>query len=361
MKLSQVLICGYYGYGNGGDEALLLALIQQLQQLPHPVQPVVLSHRPAQTAATYPVLACPRFNGLALQRCLREAEAFVWGGGSLLQDRTSWRSPLYYLGVMGLAQQLGLKTLAWAQGIGPLDRGWIRGLARRSLAGCTDISVRDEVASELLNHWGIPHLVAPDPVWGLQSKTLPAWQTWPHPRIAVVLRQHPQLTAARIEALGQGLVRLQASTGAYLLFIPFQLAPQGSSDLGADYRLAQRLQQRLPDHSQVLEIRDPCLLKGIFQGVRLAITMRYHGLVMAAAEGCRCFGLSYDPKVKTLLQELQMPGWDLEGIPTDPEALHQAWLDCYTGGSALNPVQVETWVRRSAEHRELLRQHLSWE
>ncbi|MEN9222556.1 MAG: polysaccharide pyruvyl transferase CsaB, partial [Thermostichus sp. BF3_bins_97] len=307
---------------------------------------------------SYPVLACPRFNGLALQRCLQEAEAFVWGGGSLLQDRTSWRSPLYYLGVMGLAQQLRLKTLAWAQGIGPLDRVWIRGLVRRSLAGCTAISVRDRAASQLLEDWGIPHQVAPDPVWGLRSKTLPEWETWPQPRIAVVLRQHPQLTPARLSSLGQGLMRLQAATGAYLLFIPFQLAPQGSP--GADYRLAQELQQHLPNSSRVLDIRDPCLLKGIFRGVRLAITMRYHGLVMAAAEGCACFGLSYDPKVSTLLQELGMPGWNLEEIPTDPETLHRAWLTCYETGLALSSAEIETWVQRSAQHGELLRQQLSW-
>ncbi|MFQ3584789.1 MAG: polysaccharide pyruvyl transferase CsaB [Cyanobacteriota bacterium] len=360
MKLPRVLLCGYYGYGNGGDEALLLALLQQLQQLPVPVQPVVLSHQPAQTAATYPVLACPRFNGLALQRCLREAKAFVWGGGSLLQDRTSWRSPLYYLGVMGLAQQWGLKTFAWAQGIGPLERGWVRHLARRSLAGCTAISVRDRAASEWLEQWGIPHQVAPDPVWGLVAKRLPEWDGWPQPRIAVVLRQHPQLTPARIESLSQGLARLQDSTGAYFLFIPFQLARQGSPDLGVDYRLAQDLQRRMPGPAQVLEIRDPCLLKGSFQGVRLVITMRYHGLVMAAAEGCRCFGLSYDPKVKTLLQDLNMPGWDLETLPTDVETLHRSWLACYEQGLALTPAEIQDWIQRSARHGELLRQHLSW-
>lgn len=360
MTLPRLLICGYYGYGNGGDEALLVALLQQLQQLPSPVQPVVLSHQPAQTAATYSVLACPRFNGLALQRCLREAEAFIWGGGSLLQDRTSWRSPLYYLGVMGLAQQLGLKTFAWAQGIGPLDRQWIRQLARRALAGCTAISVRDRAASQLLEQWRIPHQVAPDPVWGLAAKRLPEWDRWPQPRIAVVLRQHPQLTPARIESLGQGLMRLQASTGAYLLFIPFQLAPQGSPDLGADYRLAQSLQQQMPGQSQVLEIRDPCLLKGSFQGVQLVITMRYHGLVMAAAEGCRCFGLSYDPKVKTLLQELNMPGWDLEEVPTDVETLHRSWLACYEEGVRLSRSELHAWIQRSAQHGELLKQHLSW-
>ncbi|MFS8799980.1 polysaccharide pyruvyl transferase CsaB, partial [Synechococcus sp. R60.3] len=55
MQGPRVLICGYHGYGNAGDEALLLALLRQLEQLPDPVQPVVLSRRPAETAATYGV------------------------------------------------------------------------------------------------------------------------------------------------------------------------------------------------------------------------------------------------------------------------------------------------------------------
>jgi len=39
----------------------------------------------------------------------------------------------------------------------------------------------------------------------------------------------------------------------------------------------------------------------------MAIGMRFHSLIMAAAE-C-CFALSYDPKVSQLMEELAMPGW----------------------------------------------------
>ncbi|WP_421655307.1 hypothetical protein [Leptothermofonsia sp. ETS-13] len=43
MGTVQAILCGYYGQGNGGDEALLVSL---LQMLPQHVAPLVLSGNP---------------------------------------------------------------------------------------------------------------------------------------------------------------------------------------------------------------------------------------------------------------------------------------------------------------------------
>lgn len=44
----RVILCGYYGQDNAGDEALLVCL---LQMLPATVEPVVLSANPQVTTA----------------------------------------------------------------------------------------------------------------------------------------------------------------------------------------------------------------------------------------------------------------------------------------------------------------------
>ena len=131
----KAVLCGYYGMGNGGDEALLASL---LQMLPASVEPIVLSGDPAQTQSRYQVEAVPRKSILAVFSALRRADAFIWGGGSLMQDASSVLNPVYYGGLMLLAQMMGLKTVAWAQGIGPLDRSFSRWLTRRALAGCRE-------------------------------------------------------------------------------------------------------------------------------------------------------------------------------------------------------------------------------
>ncbi len=346
----QAIVVGYYGFGNVGDEALLLSLIQML---PDHVEPIVLSYAPEITAATYEVKACPRWNGVAIGQCLRQVDALIWGGGSLLQDRTSWRSLIYYTGLMGVAQQMNRITVAWAQGLGPLDRRWTQWLARQCLRECDRVSVRDPVAAEQLEIWGIPHQVGVDPVWALTPASRPEWQNLPDPMIAVVLRDHPHLTPTRYQHLATALVAFQQITGTYVLLIPFQLPPTEPIG-GADYTIAEQLHQQLPSVSQIVTLRDPRELMGLFQRVRWTLTMRYHGLVMAAAGGSRCFGLSYDPKVKTLLQVLQMAGWDLEQIPEDPQAICRSWIESYEQGRALGSVELEEWRSQARIHAGVL-------
>ncbi len=355
MDRIQVVIAGYYGFGNGGDEALLLSL---LEMLPESVQPIVLSHTPKQTAQIYQVNTCSRLNGLGITRCLRQAKGFIWGGGGLLQDRTSWRSPLYYLGLMGLAQQMGLITVAWAQGIGPLEHPWSRWLAYQGLRGCRAVSVRDRASADLLESWGIPYEMAPDPVWTLRPQGAPDPVESTAPRIAVVLRAHPGLTPKRLQALTEGLIQLQRATESQVILLPFQLDPQ-APHRSPDYQIAKGIQSQLPEVSQILVLRDPRHLRAAFEGIRLVISMRYHGIVMGAAAGCRCFGLNYDPKVTHLLKALHMPGWRLDQIPLDPQQICRTWLQAYQEQVPLNTEQIQIWHQEAAKQGQILLKSLS--
>jgi polysaccharide pyruvyl transferase CsaB len=338
----RAVLCGYYGKGNGGDEALLAAL---LQMLPNQVEPIVLSGNPAQTAQDYGVEAIDRMNPLAVLKALRRSQAFIWGGGSLMQDATSALNPFYYGGLMRLAQQMGLKTIAWAQGIGPLKRPRTRWLARQTFARCTAVSVRDRASAALLNEWQIPFTIAPDPVWALQSKPVAGLWDLPAPRVAVALRPHPELSPDRLQRLARALSDFQQATQTCLLLIPFQ----ASQDLA----IAQTLQVQIPN-SHILSLSDPQQLKGVFQGVEMAIAMRLHGLIMAAAAECRCFALSYDPKVKQLMQELDFPGWAIDALPSEADEMTSIWLEHYANGEALSRDQIHSLVDRAQMHQEIL-------
>ncbi len=107
--MPKVVLSGYFGFGNAGDEAILAAEVAALRQLIPQVEITVLSGNPRKTAATYNVEAEPRGNLWALCRALRRADLLISGGGSLLQDITSNRSIPYYLGVMALAKLMGKK------------------------------------------------------------------------------------------------------------------------------------------------------------------------------------------------------------------------------------------------------------
>jgi polysaccharide pyruvyl transferase CsaB len=339
----RAVLCGYYGQGNGGDEALLASL---LQMLPASVTPIVLSGNPAQTHDRYHVDAIDRKNPYAVQQALRSAQVFIWGGGSLLQDATSAVSPIYYAGLMALAQKMGLQTIAWAQGVGPLQRSLTQWMAHQTFAGCDAVSVRDRGSAAILANWGISFTLAPDPVWALESTPVDGLWDLPAPRVAVNLRSHPQLTPARLETLTQALITFQKATQACLLLLPFQAAQ--------DLAIAEAIQPRLPGVSHILRLEDPQQLKGVFRGVEMAIAMRFHGLIMAAAEGCRCFALSYDPKVSNLMQALDLPGWSLADIPDNPNVISQTWIELYANGEALSTDQIQFQVDRALIHRDVL-------
>jgi polysaccharide pyruvyl transferase CsaB len=346
-------LCGYYGKGNGGDEALLASL---LQMLPNHVTPIVLSGDSAQTQAAYGVEACDRKTPQVLVPALKQANVLIWGGGSLMQDVTSAASPVYYGGLMGLAQRFGLKTIAWAQGVGPLNRSFTRWLARQAFTNCDAVSVRDQGSAALLSEWQVPFLLAPDPVWALEAKLVEGLWDLPAPRVAVALRSHSSLTPERLATFTQALIDFQKATQTCILLVPFQPAQ--------DLAIAEAIQPQLPGPSKILSLSDPQQLKGVFRGVEMAIAMRYHGLIMAAAEGCRCFALSYDPKVSQLMSELEIPGWDLVGgsphpvMPDDAHAISQAWIECYANGEPLSANQIQSLVDRALMHRDLLHQAL---
>ena len=343
MGQTRAILCGYYGKGNGGDEALLASL---LQMLPESVTPLVLSGNPAETRKRYGVTSCDRMSAIQVFKAMRQSDAFIWGGGSLIQDVTSAVSPLYYGGLMGLARQRGLKTIAWAQGIGPLKRELTRRIARLAFSGCEAVSVRDRASAALLHEWQIPFIQAPDPVWALDSKPVKGLWDLPAPRVAVTLRSHPSLTPERLTNLTKALISFQKATQTCILLVPFQ-ASQDSS-------IAESIQSQLTGPNHLFQLKDPRELKGLFRGVEMAIGMRYHSLIMAAAEECRCFALSYDPKVSQLMMELNMPGWELNQLPNDPDLISQTWLEHYVNGDPLSGDQIQSLVDRSLMHRDLL-------
>lgn len=343
----RALLSGYYGKGNGGDEALLATL---LQMLPPDVTPMVLSGNPDETHSKYGVEARNRMGFLPIVQALQSCDALIWGGGSLIQDATSAISPFYYGGMMTLAQKIGLKTVAWAQGIGPLKRGITRSLARQTIKGCTKVSVRDRASADLLSQWQIPFTLAPDPVWALAAKPVPGLWDLPAPRVAVTLRSHPQLTPTRLSNLTRALVDFQKATQTFIILLPFQKTQ--------DLSLAKTIQPQLKDVSQILCLEDPQVLKGVFRGVEMAIGMRLHSLIMAASEGCRCFALSYDPKVTSLMEELDMPGWDLANLPDDANLISTTWIEHYANGENLSSQRIQFLIERALIHKEILSQAL---
>jgi polysaccharide pyruvyl transferase WcaK-like protein len=144
------------------------------------------------------------------------------------------------------------------------------------------------------------------------------------------------------------LIDFQKATQTCILFIPFQS--------NRDLAISEQIQPQLPGESRVLVLEDPRQLKGVFRGVEMAIGMRYHSLVMAASQECRCFAISYDPKIAQLQQDLDIPGWELDELPEDANAISRAWLQHYADGDALSSDRIQSLSDRALMHRDIFAQ-----
>ncbi|HCP15174.1 MAG TPA: polysaccharide pyruvyl transferase CsaB, partial [Peptococcaceae bacterium] len=172
LKKKRIVLSGYFGFCNCGDEGVLMAMLQTLQTLYPNLDITVLSGDPDQTKANFGVHAVSRWNLAAAAWKLLGADLFISGGGSLLQDVTSAKSPLYYLGMINLARRLSKKTMIYAQGIGPLNFAKNRKYTVRILEGCDVITLRDQESADELAAMGLKKSVAvtADPVLALERK-----------------------------------------------------------------------------------------------------------------------------------------------------------------------------------------------
>lgn len=173
----KLVISGYYGYGNSGDEAVLSSILQALRNEAEKQQvnivPTVLSVNPRATEQMHGVRAISRMNLLGIVRELRRSDGLVSGGGSLLQDITGRMTIPYYLSIIKFAQWFGKPTFIYAQGVGPIQTKSFYPFIRYIYSRSQYISVRDQESRELLWEIGIDPQridVVSDPVMGLEAE-----------------------------------------------------------------------------------------------------------------------------------------------------------------------------------------------
>ena len=314
--MTRAVISGYYGFGNVGDEAVLAGILVALRsRLPH-ADVVVLSGNPTQTRRLHGVKAVSRITGAL--RTLPGADLFISGGGSLIQDVTSARSALYYLGLLGLATVVTRATVVYAQGIGPVRRGWVQVLARRILARTTLITVRDEDSVSVLQDLGVVrpvHLVAdpafvlaPTPAAQIQdvigSHQTPRIGT---PRIGVALRSWRD--DAFVDALVEGLRAARRRLGETEIVV---LALHPECDLALCTRVAQDVGGR------VVAGLAPRDLMAVVGTMDVVVGGRLHALIASVLMGVPPIALSYDPKVDGFMRRIGLGGsLSLAGLRSD--------------------------------------------
>jgi polysaccharide pyruvyl transferase CsaB len=337
----NIVIAGYYGYRNAGDEAILAGMLADLRAEIPDASFTIFSGDPDDTRRLHRVEALAWSDLPAQVEAVKAASLVIVGGGGLFND---------YLGVepdsllthrqsgittcggpLVLAHLLDKPCMLYAVGVGPLTSPGGRSLTRDLFILADSATVRDESSRDLLTEIGCDTArieVTDDPAFDAPPAPLPQdveaqLASLVRPILGVALRTwdagaDPSLWEPAIaDAFDIYLDRV----GGTVLFIPFRVEDGARDD---DRRVAERIQARMKHASLAAHLLPSANAIERFQAVErcdVVLGMRLHALVSAARAGQPFVGLAYDPKVVALAKGLGGAAIDLPTGARDPASL----------------------------------------
>jgi polysaccharide pyruvyl transferase CsaB len=310
--MPKIMISGYYGFNNTGDEAILKSMVRAFKEKIPQVKIAVLSHNPLQTSQTYKVKAINRLHLIKIIRCLRNVNLFISGGGGLLQDSTGkgW-SILYYLGLILITKIVKVPVMIYAQGIGPINKKINKLLVKWILNKVNLITVRDNHSKKLLNNLGVsgPSIyVNSDPVFLLKKKNINHIID-NHPYIQKLINSDNRpligISVRECKSNGSDSKRIFAQAADYLIenyqakiiFLPFQF--------DEDVHINEEILSLMKNKAEVLKIKlEPEELLSVLSQLSLVVGVRFHSIVFSSMANIPFIAFNYDPKVRYFVEDL---------------------------------------------------------
>ena len=312
----RILICGYYGEHNLGDDALLAVLLSQIQGQWIPV--ITANDQKAVEAMAPGSETVNRRSLKSVLIALRNVDALVLGGGSLLQDATSTRSLMYYIILIWCAKSLQKPVFLWGQGLGPLKRRISRLLVRTTLKTLSSVTWRDPGAMKQAIEWKlkVPMKMGPDPVW---THPAPTWRSGKS--LVVCWRPTPLLNHKGWLKLVNALSRLSEMHDCHVIWLAFHA--HQDSDLFHHLSQENIVPSNLEKRSSTVTAESIRQVQKLFSQSKMVIAMRLHALILAAVGGVPTSALSYDPKVKAAAELSSILCTELSNTISEEELIDQ--------------------------------------
>ncbi len=303
-----VIICGAYGMGNSGDDAILEAIVAALRNIDEFMPVTALSRKPQETRDRFGIESVYMFDVPGFRKVMKKTQLYISGGGSLIQNVTSRRSLWYYLHTISAAKKRGNKVMMYGCGIGPITDSRDEKRLKDVLNNCVDvITLREAFSLSELERFGVtkPHIqLSSDPALTLQAapdETVDAlfekYGLCPNGRYVcfsvrswVGFDEKAEVFAAAADFAAKGL-------GATPLFILINRKEDGVA--------TQAVRSYMQSESVIIdELEDSAITIGVLSRMTAMVSMRLHGLIFAATSGVPLVGVSYDPKVTAFLESV---------------------------------------------------------
>lgn len=310
--MKNVLLSGYYGFNNTGDEAMIETMSIELAK--RNLGLIVLSSNPEKTKELYNVKAYDRYKFREIIKAIREADILVSGGGTLFQDITSKKSIWYYLGIIKIAQFMGKKVAVAYQGMGPINTNFYRKMTKNILnkKSVKMVGMRDNHAIEYAKKIGIKEnklRFSSDIVFMMKEP--------PKERSMKILKDNVHnyeegqkligfsvrawKDKDRTELFAEVADELVEKFNARIVFFPFH-KPK-------DAEVSKIVMHKMKHEDAAVLIPNrylPSEILGTMGLMDVNIGVRLHSLVFSALTNVPAIGISYDPKIDGFLGMINM-------------------------------------------------------
>jgi len=313
IRPHDLMISGYYGTHNFGDDITLQAIIDNTSK-EYPIKTIsVLSHHSKQTAPDPRVKFIHRFNLFKILPLMKKTKLFMLGGGSLLQDVTSNRSFFYYLFMLRQAKKRGCKTMIYANGIGPIHKKIHQEQLCRVLRKTDKITIRDNASYDYLVENNIDQekiALTADEAYNYditEDIKLPNDVAFPTEKkiLLVNLRSNANYSKNISADIASALNQIVPQNNLYPVLMPIQFSQ--------DYPLLQKVSDLLdvPHHIFKNQLSTQEIISLIKQ-CEFVLTERLHPMIFAARMQKPFVFIAYDPKVRATAVKFTMDNYGLD-------------------------------------------------
>ena len=300
-KKYDVVLSGYYGFNNSGDDALLMAILRDIRTVMPETRFLLLTKKPKLGKEHCMVDTVHRFRPIKLYRALKSSKLLLSGGGSLIQDATSAKSLYYYLFVMNLAKKVGCKVFAYANGIGPVRNEHVK-MVRSVLCKADKITLREQMSAKEFERicQGVPYEVTADPAVGLQVKNNTLFNILEKEGIkekkllGVSVRAWTENDPHFLEKVSRTIKGACEKYGFYPVFIPMKYP--------GDIKISRELCDAVGKGYVIGKQYGVEDMVSFISSCTMVLGMRLHTLIFAVGNQIPCIGISYDPKIDGFME-----------------------------------------------------------
>jgi polysaccharide pyruvyl transferase CsaB len=302
-KKFDVLLAGYYGFGNLGDELLASSAVDYLVSCGIKRERIaILSGNPEESRKSLGIEAFGR--GLlssSLSCALSASRSMIFAGGGIFQDSSSLGSCFYYWYLTRRALLASCRVAAVSQSVGPLFSRMAVRMTKDAIGRCSYHSVRDESSLAVLRSLGLDSVLSPDLVMGM---SVPRVVSRDSGVVLINIRpvKNNPACAANILKAAHACVRKGLSI-------------RGVAFAGEDKHEMEKFisSGELPPCGivQVKKLED---FVSASEGASMAIGMRLHFGILSLLRGLGLAMVPYDPKVSDFAGKWDVQCPEFEGI-----------------------------------------------